>query len=261
MTRQDSTGPAGTDAVPDLHPEAVAVVGMAARVPGADDLETFWSNLVDGTETITFFDRAHQLVNGADEWEVDDPDFVRATPVLQGAQEFDPTLFGMSPREAELADPQQRLFLEQCHAALVDAGCDPARYQGDIAVFGGSAPAVYQWSNLRQNPQVADGAGELGLSVGNNPDYIATTVSYRLNLTGPAMTVHTACSTSLVAVHLACEALRSGECDMALAGGVCVELPLEKGYRSSPGFTSGDGHCRPFDALADGTIWEAAWGW
>ncbi|MBA2896480.1 type I polyketide synthase [Nonomuraea soli] len=234
--------------------EPIAIIGMSARVPGAGDLAQFWRNLVDGVESVTVFSREEQLALGVSEAELDDPAFVPAVHVLADMEGFDAPLFGMSAREAELADPQQRLFLEQSHAALTDAGYDPQRYDGEIGVYGGAGPSTYQWLNLRTNPKVA-GAGLLGLSVGNNPDYIATTVSYRLDLRGPSLSVTTACSTSLVAVHLACEALRNAECDMALAGGVCVELPYSRGYVALDGYTSASGHVRPFDAGADGTMW------
>ncbi|NRQ32609.1 SDR family NAD(P)-dependent oxidoreductase [Nonomuraea sp. NN258] len=233
---------------------------MSARVPGAGDLSQFWRNLVDGVESVTVFTREEQLAQGASEVELDHPSFVPARHVLPGMEDFDAAFFGMTAREAELADPQQRLFLEQAHAALTDAGYDPERYDGEIGVYGGAGPSQYQWLNLRTNPKVASGAGDLGLSVGNNPDYIATTVSYRLNLRGPSLSIATACSTSLVAVHLACEALRGGECDMALAGGVCVELPHHQGYVGMDGYTSPTGHVRPFDADADGTMWGSGVG-
>ncbi|MFI6813456.1 SDR family NAD(P)-dependent oxidoreductase [Nonomuraea sp. NPDC050328] len=234
--------------------EPIAIIGMSARVPGAGDLTQFWRNLVDGVESVTVFSREEQLALGVTEEELDDPAFVPAVHVLADMEGFDAPLFGMSAREAELADPQQRLFLEQSHAALADAGYDPGQYDGEIGVYGGAGPSTYQWLNLRTNPRVA-GAGLLGLSVGNNPDYIATTVSYRLNLRGPSLSVTTACSTSLVAIHLACEALRNAECDMALAGGVCIELPYSRGYVALDGYTSSSGHVRPFDAGADGTMW------
>ncbi len=244
----------------DIGVEPIAIVGMALRVPGAGDVGKFWTNLIDGVESITFFDPDEQRARGASEAELADPYFVLAAPVLDQMEYFDAPLFGMSAREAETADPQQRVLLELAHSALADAGCDPARYPGAIAVYAGSSADDYKWLNLRRNRRFATSAGNLSLSVGNNPDYIATTVSYRLNLRGPSLTLHTACSTSLVAVHLACEALRGAECDMALAGGVCVELPSGKGYMGVGGYTSSDGHCRPFDAKADGTIWGSGAG-
>ncbi|MEU7003412.1 SDR family NAD(P)-dependent oxidoreductase [Nonomuraea sp. NPDC046570] len=240
--------------------EPIAIIGMSARVPGANDLDRFWRNLIDGVESITFFTDEEQRAAGATRAQLDNPSFVRAAPVMIDMEYFDHRFFGMSAREAELADPQQRVFLEQSHAALLDAGYDPGSYQGSIGVYGGSGPSQYQWLNLRTNPKLASGALELGMSVGNNIDYVATSVSYRLNLRGPSLTVTTACSSSLVALHLACEALRSGECDMALAGGVCVELPHALGYPAMDGFTSSDGHVRPFDAGADGTIWASGVG-
>src|SRR5215472_2853186 len=244
----------------DTGVEPIAIVGIALRVPGAGDVGTFWTNLIDGVESITFFDADEQRARGASEAELADPSFVLAAPLLDQMEYFDAPLFAMSAREAETADPQQRVLLELAHSVLADAGCDPARYPGAIAVYAGSNTHDYLWLNLRRNRRFATSAGNLSLSVGNNPDYIATTVSYRLNLRGPSLTLHTACSTSLVAVHLACEALRGAECDMALAGGVCIELPHGKGYMGVGGYTSSDGHCRPFDAKADGTIWGSGAG-
>ncbi|GGS45867.1 hypothetical protein GCM10010156_00640 [Planobispora rosea] len=240
--------------------EPIAIIGMSARVPGANDLGQFWRNLVDGVESVTFFTDEEQLAWGATPEELASPSFVKAAPVMIDMEGFDNRLFGMSAREAEIADPQQRIFLEQSHAALQDAGYDPAAYEGSIGVYGGSGPSQYQWLNLQTNPDLDSDAIKLGMSIGNNIDYVATTVSYRLNLRGPAMTVTTACSSSLVALHLACESLRNGECDMALAGGVCVELPHGAGYPAMDGFTSSDGHVRPFDARADGTIWGSGVG-
>lgn len=240
--------------------EPIAIIGMSARVPGAGDLRQFWRNLVDGVESVTFFSREDQLAKGVPEADLDDPGFVPAAPVLEQLEHFDAALFGMTAREAELADPQQRLFLEQAHAALQDAGRDPARDGCETGVYAGSGADQYQWLNLRNSRRVQASPDMLTVAVGNKPDYVATTVSYRLNLRGPSLTLHTACSTSLVAIHLACEALRGGECDMALAGGVCVELPHGRGYHAADGYTSPDGHCRPFDAGAAGTIWGSGVG-
>ncbi|MFJ6198205.1 SDR family NAD(P)-dependent oxidoreductase [Micromonospora sp. NPDC092111] len=240
--------------------EPIAIVGLSLRVPGASSAEEFWRNLVEGTESVTRFSRAELLARGVSEDELDDPGYVPVAAVLDQFDHFDAGLFGMSPRDAELADPQQRLFLEHAHAALVDAGCDPTRYDGEIGVYAGGNADLYQWLNVRRNPQALAGAGELRVSLGNKPDYLASTVSYRLNLRGPAMTVQTACSSSLVAIHLASEALRNGECDTALAGGVCVELPHAVGYVADDGYTSADGHCRPFDARADGTVYGSGVG-
>ncbi|HEX6756702.1 MAG TPA: beta-ketoacyl synthase N-terminal-like domain-containing protein, partial [Mycobacteriales bacterium] len=240
--------------------EPVAIVGMSARVPGAEDVEKFWANLVDGVESVSFFSREELRAKGVPERTLDNPDFVPASPVLDQVEWFDAGLFGMTAREARLADPQQRLFLEQAHSALLDAGYDPSRYPGTVGVYAGSGAPEYEWLNVRRNAAAYAAAGNLGVAVGNKADYLATTVSYRLDLRGPSITLHTACSTSLVAIHLAVEALRGGECDVGLAGGVCVELPHGTGYPAADGYTSGDGHCRPFDAKADGTIWGSGVG-
>ncbi|MEU4445428.1 SDR family NAD(P)-dependent oxidoreductase [Actinosynnema sp. NPDC050801] len=241
--------------------EPIAVIGLAARVPGAADVDQFWRNLVDGVESITFYTREEQLALGVTEDELADPSWVSAAPVIDKLEYFDAELFGMTPREADLANPQHRLFLETSHSALEDAGYDPARYSGAIGVYAGTGADHYQWTNLFRNPELwQKAAGNLAISSSNYPDYVATLVSYKLNLRGPSLTVHTACSTSLVATHLAVEALRNGECDMALAGGVCVELPHGKGYQGMEGYTSPDGHCRPFDARANGTLWGSGVG-
>jgi acyl transferase domain-containing protein len=241
--------------------EPVALVGLACRVPGARNAEQFWANLAAGTESTRFYTREEQLKMGVAAALVDDPAFVPAAAGLDDIEYFDAEFFGMTSREADIADPQHRLFLELGHTALEDAGCDPARYPGAIGCYAGTGTNDYLWRNVRRNPRVAEAAGGLSVSIGNSPDYLATLASYRLNLRGPSFTVHTACSTSLVAIHLACEALRNGECDMALAGGVCIELPYGFGYLYlDGGITSPDGHCRPFDARAAGTIWGSGGG-
>lgn len=231
--------------------EPIAIVGLSLRVPGAEDAAAFWRNLVDGVESRT----VHGTGTGHP-----DPAFVPVSFELDGLDRFDPGLFGMTAQEADLADPQQRLFLEHAHAALLDAGCDPVRYPGEIGVYAGTNSDLYHWLNVRANPAAMAAAGELRAGLGNKPDYLASTVSYRLDLRGPSLAVHTACSSSLVAVHLAAEALRAGECDAALAGGVCVELPRDTGYVADEGYTSADGRLRPFDARADGTVYGSGVG-
>jgi phthiocerol/phenolphthiocerol synthesis type-I polyketide synthase E len=241
--------------------EPIAVVGMALRVPGAADLDQFWRNLVDGVESITFYTREEQLALGVTEDELDDPSWVSAAPVVDRMEYFDAGLFGMSPREAQLTNPQHRLFLEVAHTALEHAGYDPDRHTGSVGVYAGTGADHYQWTNLYRNAELwQNTAGNLAVSSTNYPDYVATLVSYKLNLRGPSLTVHTACSTSLVAVHLAVESLRNAECDVAISGGVCVELPHGRGYQGLEGYTSPDGHCRPFDAAANGTLWGSGAG-
>ncbi|SCL28072.1 Acyl transferase domain-containing protein [Micromonospora pallida] len=241
--------------------EPIAIVGLAARLPGAADVHEFWRNLVDGVESVTTFTREEQLARGATVEEVDDPSWVHKAPVLEAFDELDAGLFGMTAREAEMTDPQHRIFLESCYTALQDAGYDPARYDGAVGVYAGTGGNLYLQLHVSKNKRVG-GALHSAVSVatGNSPNYVATNVSYRLDLRGPSLTVHTACSTSLVAFHLACESLRNGECDMALAGGVNVELPHGVGFMGMEGFTSPDGRCRPFDAGANGTVWGSGVG-
>ncbi|WP_370936710.1 SDR family NAD(P)-dependent oxidoreductase [Amycolatopsis sp. cg13] len=251
----------GDSADPGPAVEPVAIVGMACRVPGAADVRQFWRNLTAGVESVRRFTRAEQLAAGVPVEELDDPAFVPAAPVLDDMAGFDAAFFGMTPREAELADPQQRLFLELCHTALEDAGHPPGRVRGEVGVYGGTGVDDYLWRNIRGNRRIWESAGRGLTMVGNSPDYLATFTSYKLDLRGPSMTVQTACSTSLVAVHLACEALRSGECDLAVAGGTNIELPHHRGYLPRVGgVDSSDGHCAPFSEQASGTVWGSGGG-
>jgi acyl transferase domain-containing protein len=239
--------------------QPIAVVGMACRFPGAADIEQFWGNLAAGRESVTFFQPGEHAAGLPPELR-DNPDYVAAAPLLGDADRFDAGLFGMTPREAELCDPQLRVFLEICHSALENAGYDPFAVPDSVGVFGSIGPARYQSQVLRHRPDLVSSAGMLPQTL-NQPDYLATLTAYRLNLRGPAMTVLTACSSTLVAVHLACQALRLGECDSALAGGCAIRLPLERGHQWTPGgVLSADGHCRPFDAAASGTIFGSGGG-
>lgn len=241
--------------------EPIAIIGMACRVPGATDTERFWDNLVNGVESIRRFTVEEQIEIGVNRRAAEDPNFVAAAPVLDDYDSLDAALFRMTPREAEIKDPQQRLFLELSHSALEDAGYDPARYPGEIGVYGGVGADEYQWKNIHRNPPAQRAAGSLSIATSNHSDYLATYVSYKLNLRGPSLTVHTACSTSLVAVHLACESLRNGECEMALSGAASIEMPHGAGYLYSEGsILSPDGHCRAFDAASAGTIWGSGGG-
>ncbi|MEJ3749166.1 beta-ketoacyl synthase N-terminal-like domain-containing protein [Actinomycetes bacterium KLBMP 9797] len=258
-----ATEPSATEAsATEAGVEPIAIIGLAVRVPGADDATRFWQNLLDGTESIRFYSRAEQIALGVPAESLDHPSWVSAAPVLSSVDGFDAELFGMTRREVELTDPHHRLFLEVALTAFEDAGYDPARHRGTVGVYAGAGHLRYQWLNLRRNRQfwASVSGGALSVTAANSPDYVATTVSYKLNLRGPSLTVHTACSTSAVAVHLACEALRNGECDVAVAGGVNVELPHGMGYVAVDGFTSADGHCRPFDAAAGGTLWGSGAG-
>ncbi|WP_274917955.1 type I polyketide synthase [Streptomyces sp. WZ-12] len=235
--------------------EPVAITGMAGRFPGADNLERFWHNLSEGTDCFTTRTDDALRAAGVPAHHLTDPHYVRRVPLLADADRFDAEFFGMTPREAALRDPQQRLFLELAHSALEDAGHDPFAVPGTVGVYAGAAANRYAEFNLRADKETAARAGALALDLHNNNDYVAATAAYRLGLTGPALSVATACSTSLVAVHLACQALRAGECETALAGGAEIELPYGHGYRWAPGsIYSRDGFCRPFDVRANGTV-------
>jgi amino acid adenylation domain-containing protein len=233
---------------------AIAVIGIACRLPGAEGPDELWKNLCQGVESITRFSREELLAAGVDARLVDHPDFVPARGVIDGIENFDAELFGFSPREAELIDPQQRLFLECAWHALEDAGHDPTQDSRPVGAFAAVTMSTYLSHNLRRNPErIAD----LGMQVllGNDKDFVATSAAYRLHLTGPCMTVQTACSSSLVATYLACQSLLDYQCDLALAGGVSLVVPSRGGALYRPGgMISRDGRCRAFDAGADGCV-------
>jgi amino acid adenylation domain-containing protein len=233
---------------------AIAVVGMAGRLPGAPDVETFWRNLVSGVESISFFSDDELRAAGVPEAALTDPRYVRARGVVAGADELDAPFFGYSPREAEMVDPQQRLFLECAWEAFEDAGHEPASFPGDVGVFAGAGMNTYAL-NVLADPEVLDTVGAFQLMISNDKDFLAPRVSYKLGLKGPSFAVQSACSTSLVAIHLACQSLAAGECDAALAGGVTLHLPQNQGYHFHAGAVfSPDGHCRAFDAAAGGFV-------
>ncbi|MEV8517151.1 SDR family NAD(P)-dependent oxidoreductase [Dactylosporangium sp. NPDC051484] len=233
----------------------IAIVGMAGRFPGARDLTQFWDLLCAGREGISRFDTAELAAAGVPPELLADPGYVPAHGVLADADLFDTAYFEMTPAEAEVTDPQHRVFLEVCHEVLEVAGYDPTRFPGLISVVGGAAINTYlQTEVLAAVDQTATSAF-FQVMTGNDKDYLATRVAYKLGLTGPAYTVQTACSTSLVAVHLACQSLLNGECDLALAGGVTVKVPQVKGYLYEEGaILSSDGRVRTFDEQAGGTV-------
>ncbi|HEV2855695.1 MAG TPA: SDR family NAD(P)-dependent oxidoreductase [Thermoanaerobaculia bacterium] len=239
----------------------IAVIGMSGRFPGARDLRELWRNLRDGVEGITFFSDEEMLAAGVPAERLSDPRYVKAASLLDGVDRFDAGFFGYSAREAEILDPQQRLFLEHAWAALEDAGYTPEGYEGLIGVYAGVAWNTYLLSNLRSHPELFDGGGGFQVFITNDKDFMPTRVSYKLNLRGPSVIVQTSCSTSLTAIHLACLSLLSYECDVALAGGVTVKVPQIEGYWAlDGGLASPDGHCRPFDARAAGTIFGSGIG-
>ncbi|MBS2962968.1 SDR family NAD(P)-dependent oxidoreductase [Actinocrinis puniceicyclus] len=236
-------------------PSHVAITGMAGRFPEAPDIAAFWENLRNGREAVSFLTEAQLLESGVDPRQLAREDYVKAKGVLRDADLFDARFFGYSPREAQMLDPQHRLFLECVWEALESAGCDPAAFDGRIGVFAGSSLNSYLLFNVMASRRDVASHGEYQTLLANDKDFLATRASYKLGLTGPAMTVQTACSTSLTAVHLACQSLLNGECDIALAGGVSVSVPLRGGYvYEQGGILSRDGRCRAFDAEADGTV-------
>ncbi|MRG98067.1 non-ribosomal peptide synthetase/type I polyketide synthase [Polyangium spumosum] len=233
---------------------AVAIIGMAGRFPGANDIEVFWENLRRGVEGISFFTREELLAAGVRPELVDAKEFVPAIGVIEDAMGFDAAFFGYGPAEARVMDPQHRVFLECAWEALERAGYDPSREGQRIGVFGGAEAPRYwiERVGLSERPLSAE---EYRALIGNVADTLTTRVAYELGLRGPALTVMTACSTSLVAVHLACKSLLARECDVALAGGVSVLPPDRLGYvHESGSVVSPDGHCRPFDAEARGML-------
>ncbi len=246
--------------------DAVAVIGMAGRWPRARNVAEFWRNVRDGVECISRF--------STEELEIPDaaalaskPDYVMARSVVEGVDQFDAAFFGILPKEAELMDPQHRVFLECCWEALEDAGHDPQTYTGAIGVFAGCSTNTYFLRNLCVDRDFIEGyvgaypLGGYPTMLGAIADSLATRVSYKLNLRGPSLTIQTACSTSLVAVCQACQGLLNYQCDMALAGGVSITFPQKRGYLyQEGGIGSADGRCRPFDADARGAVFGSGAG-
>jgi len=233
---------------------AIAIVGMSGRFPGAADIEAFWRNLRGGVESISRFSEEELTASGVAPEVFRAPDYINAKGIPEGVGWLDAAFFGYTPREAEIIDPQQRMFLEVAWEALENAGCDPERHPGLIGVFAGSGLNTYL-VNLYSNPDLMAAVGGFQATISNDKDFLPTRVSYKLNLKGPSLNVQTACSTSLVAVHLACQHLLHGECDMALAGGVTLYVPVKSGTRyQEGGILAPDGHCRAFDARSQGTV-------
>ena len=247
-----------------MSQDGIAIIGMSGRFPGAADVDTFWSNIRNGVESVTHFDPSaldlplESLAN-------EDPNarYVCAKGMLEDVDMFDARFFGYLPREAELMDPQHRMFLEICWEAMERAGHDPSRYPGAVGVYAGCYMDTYLMWNLCSDPAFlarfveSIQVGSLQTELGNDKDYLATRVAFKMGLRGPAMTLQTACSTSLVAIATACQSLASYQCDMALAGGVTIVLPQKKGYfYKEGGMLSADGHCRTFDADATGTVFS-----
>ena len=228
---------------------------MAGRFPGARNIDEFWRNLRDGVESVSFFTHEELARRGRGLRPVERPDYVNANAVLDDVEMFDASFFGFTPREAEITDPQHRLFLECALEVVESAGYEPGSYKGRIGVYAGAGLSTYLFNNLGPNRELIRSVTDFQILMGNNKDYVPTRVSYKLNLKGPSVNINTACSTSLVAVHIACQSLLDYHCDMALAGGVGIQVPQKQGYLyQEGGIASPDGHCRAFDARAQGTV-------
>src|SRR3984885_10961205 len=243
-------------------PSAIAIVRMAGRFPGARGISQFWQNLHDGVESTRSLTDTELPASGVSPEELASPDYVKRASVLDDVPMFDASFFGLSPRDASIMDPQHRHFLECAWEALEDAGHPPKSFDGSIGIFAGSGMNTYLIHNLLGNRRLLASAGLFQLKqTGNDKDVLATRVSYQLDLRGPSINVQTACSTSLVAVHLACQSLLNCECDLALAGGVTIEIPHGQGYIYHEGeILSRDGHCRSFDATSSGTVFGSGLG-
>ena len=240
----------------------IAVIGMACRFPGADNIDEFWENLIQGRETLTHFtDEEIAKVEPYFDKLKDNPEYVRVRGVINDVDKFDAPFFGIPPKEATETDPQQRVWLETAWKALEHSGCDPFRYRGAVGVFTGGGLSSYLINNILRDPRRMeeyfrpDFGASTQMILGNDTPYMATKTAYYFNLKGPAVFVQTACSTSLVAIAQACQSLYSFESDVCLAGGIRISVPQERGYLYQEGaIVSPDGRCRPFDEQAGGMV-------
>jgi acyl transferase domain-containing protein/thioesterase domain-containing protein len=231
----------------------IAIIGLSARFPGAGNIEEFWHNLREGVESISFFSDEELLAAGTEPATLKQSNYVKASAILSNIELFDAAFFDFSPKEAEITDPQHRIFLECAWESLENAGYAHQNDDNVIGVYAGTSMNTYLLNNLYPKRDAL--TSSYSLMIGNDKDFLPTRVSYKLNLKGPSVNVQTACSTSLVAVHWACQSLLNGECDIALAGGVSVGVPQKSGHWYQEGMiNSPDGHCRAFDAKAKGTV-------
>ena len=234
--------------------ESIAVIGMAGRFPDAPDLQTFWQNLARGVESLIAFSDEEILASGVDPRQLRNQDYVKKGTILEGAEWFDASFFGFNPREAEVLDPQQRVFLECAWEAMEDAGYGGEGGNRSVGVYAGESLNSYVYSNVLPNSDLVAAVSGYQMMLSSDKDFLATRVAYKLNLKGPAISIQTACSTSLVAIQVACQSLLGRQCDMAISGGVSIGFPPKSGYLYTEGMIlSPDGTCRPFDAQARGT--------
>ncbi|MBV8885706.1 MAG: aminotransferase class III-fold pyridoxal phosphate-dependent enzyme, partial [Chroococcidiopsidaceae cyanobacterium CP_BM_RX_35] len=236
--------------------DGVAIIAMVGRFPGANSIDELWRNLCEGRESTTFF-TDDELDPSIEEFLRRDTNYIKARGIIKGAETFDAAFFGINPREAELMDPQARVFLELAHEALENSGYTPESFDGPIGLYAGSGRNTYFEKHICGRPEVIDRLGEFQTMLANEKDFLTTRASYKLNIKGPSVSINTACSTSLVAVIQAFQALISYQCDLALAGGISITTPQNTGYLyQEEGMLSKDGHCRPFDANAQGTMFN-----
>ena len=232
----------------------IAIIGMSGCFPGADNLEEFWQNIQEGKVSISQFSRSELEKKGVNPELLDNPDYIYANGIIDRGDMFDSAFFGIPPKEADFLDPQHRIFLETAYEALENAGYAPTEPR-NIGVFAGTGMNSYLFKSLINHPEALSILGEFQTMVNNDKDFISTRTSYKLNLTGPSLDIQTACSTSLVALHMACQSLLTGECEMALSGGAYIHTPRGRGYMFKPGgILSPTGECRPFDQDSNGTI-------
>ncbi|MFD0793015.1 amino acid adenylation domain-containing protein [Mucilaginibacter litoreus] len=234
----------------------IAVIGMAVRMPGANNIYDLWKLLTDGRETTSFF--TDEEIDPSIPFDLRTaPNYVKARGIVENAKSFDAAFFGINPKVAELMDPQQRVFLELAWEALETSGHLPDKYNGPVGVFAGVGNNTYYTNNIITNHDKVENVGRFLVSTVNEKDYVATRTAYELNLTGPAVSVHTACSTSLMAIAQAADSIRNGQCNVALAGGASISSPINSGHLYQQGtMLSADGHCRSFDAESDGTVFS-----
>lgn len=239
-----------------INENDIAIVGMAGRFPKSPDIESFWDNLENGRECISFFTDEELIAKGVSKSLINDENYVKAGGVVEDAKTFDASFFGYTPREAEIMDPQHRKFLECAWESLEDAGYANVDTEDlRVGVFAGSTMNTYMLNNLVSSREMIDLMGDQQMMIANDKDYLASRVSYKFNLKGPSMAVQTACSSSLVSVHMAAQSLLTGECDMVIAGGSSIRVPIGEGYMYNPsGTSSKDGKCRAFDADATGSV-------
>jgi acyl transferase domain-containing protein len=234
--------------------EGIAIIGMAGRFPGADSIEALWKNLCDGIELIRFF-KDEELDPSVSPWLIGDKNYIKSRGILNNIESFDAGFFNCLPREAQIMDPQVRVFLEVAWESLERAGYIPGVFEGKIGIFSGKGYNSYYANNIFGRDDLNETFGSFQAQLLNEKDFFSTQVSYKLNLTGPSININNACSTSLVAVCLAFDSLFSYQCDIAIAGGVSIFSPQNIGYLYQEGnIASSDGHCRPFDRYASGTL-------